>query len=48
MIDRTSVVYVFMALNYRDRLDQVSSLMKTRYDNYVIDHTNAIYSENET
>lgn len=34
-------------LNFHDRLDRVSTLTKTRQDNYVIDCKDAIYAKNE-
>ena len=34
-----------MILNFHDQLDQLPTMMKTRYDNYVIDRTNAVYVE---
>ena len=37
-----------MVMNYRDRSNQVPTMMKTRYENYVTDHIDAIYAENET
>ena len=36
-----------MILNYRDRLDEVSSMMKIRYDNDMSDRTGAMYAEND-
>lgn len=44
----TSVVYIFMMLNYHDQLDQVSTLKKTRHDSCVTDHINVVYAKNET
>ena len=35
-------------LNFHDQLDRVSTMMKTRYDNYGTDHTDEVYIENET
>ena len=35
-------------LNYRDRLDQVSTVTKTRYENYVIDCIDMVYAKNKT
>ena len=37
-----------MILNYHDRLDQVSTVTKTRQDYDVTDHTSEVYTENET
>lgn len=35
-------------LNYQDLFDQVRSMMKTRQDNNMIDHTGAVYIEYDT
>lgn len=37
-----------MILNCYDRLNKVSSIMKTEHDNIVIDCIDAVYDENET
>lgn len=37
-----------LKLNYQDLSDQVLSMMKTKKDNDVIDHTSAIYAKTET
>ena len=37
-----------MILNFRDWLDRLLIVPKTRYDNYVTDHIDMIYSEYET
>lgn len=37
-----------LKLNYRDRSDRVQTMKKTRKDNDVIDHSGAVYVENET
>ena len=35
-----------LKLNYQDLSDQVWSMMKTKKDNDVIDHTGVIYAKN--
>ena len=35
-------------LNCRDRLNWVSIVTKTKYDNYVIDRIEVVYAKNET
>ena len=35
-------------LSYRDRLDRVSSVKKTKQDNDMTDHTSVVYIENDT
>ena len=37
-----------LILNFRDRLDWVLIMTKTKLDNYVIDRTDAVYAKNET
>lgn len=37
-----------MILNYRDQSDRVTIKMKTRYNNYMTDYTNAVYAKNKT
>ena len=34
-------------LSYRDPFDSVSSVMETRQNNDVIEHTSAIYTDND-
>ena len=47
-----SIVYVWSTskttLNFCDWSDRVSTVMNTRYDNYVIDRIDAVYTENKT
>lgn len=37
-----------MIRNCFDQLDRVPTMTKTKQDNYVTDHTDVVYAENET
>lgn len=45
MTDHIGSLYVENEMKYRVQFNKVWSMMKTRHDSDVIDHTNVIYTE---